>query len=245
MQLCIRCVYSAYAVGESAVTKRAVGEADLPEEKGLRPTAIQRAYEMLRAGIMSRRFGDGEFLVPEDIGRELGISRTPVREALALLQAEGLVELRPRKGAFVRPITAQDITEVFDARLLLEMHACDRLGERIETVVPKLREILEDQAVLIAQGQVEEFIARDRDFHVALVAASQNSQLVRFYENLRDQQLRMGVRAVSHSPERLRQILAEHESIIAALESGDVEGARKQLRLHLDTSFHALMSIAP
>jgi DNA-binding GntR family transcriptional regulator len=209
----------------------------------LEETATRRAYAFMKDAITSRTIQEGDFLIPEDIGRRLGISRTPVREAVALLQAENLVDLVPHKGAYVRPVSDREASEIFEARLLLELHGCERLVLDPTPAVQRQRELITEQQRLADEDDVAAFIARDREFHEILVGATTNRMLIRFYENLRDQQMRIGIQLVSYSHQRIAAVLDEHRAIVDALESRDLDRVHRALTDHLANSRQALRAV--
>jgi DNA-binding GntR family transcriptional regulator len=205
-----------------------------------RTSAKKVAYDHVKAEVLAGKQREGEFLTEEAVAEVLGMSRTPVREAFVRLEAEQLLELLPRKGALIRPITYREIVEVMEVRQMIEQFAARRLLARGAAIAPTLEALLAEQRSLADAGDAEEFIECDRRFHTELVTAAGNALLAETYQSLRDRQLRMGVRAVVSSPARTRQVLAEHRQIVLAFEAGDPERAVRAIDDHLRTTLDVL-----
>lgn len=209
-----------------------------------RVTAKQRAYEYVKSRIIDKSFEEGDFLTEVGIAEDLGISRTPVREALVLLEAESFVELLPKKGAYIPRISPRDIREVMEARTLIETFAAERVVERRSELVSKLKDSLEVQKKRVREGKIDEFVETDREFHYLIVSTAGNNLLARFYEGLRDRQIRMGIRAATYSTQRVEQVLEEHAAVVEAAEEGGTEELRDAIRTHLDHTLSVLMAQA-
>jgi DNA-binding GntR family transcriptional regulator len=203
-------------------------------------SAKKIAYDHVKAEVLAGKQREGEFLTEEAVAEALGISRTPVREAFVRLEAEQLLELLPRKGALIRPITYREIVEVMEVRQMIEQFAARRLLARGAGIAPALEALLAEQRSLAEAGDAEQFIECDRRFHTEIVRAAENALLAETYQSLRDRQLRMGVRAVMASPARTRQVLAEHQQIVLAFGAGDAELAVRAIEEHLRTTLDVL-----
>jgi len=211
-------------------------------------SAQDSVYEWLRERIASTPRDDGAFLNEGALAEEAGVSRTPVREALLRLEAEGWVQIVPRKGAFVPPISDAEVDAVMHARLLIEdwgVREVCRIGvdiaERLDAIIAEQREHVDDP---------NEFIRLDREFHRTIVDSAGNAVLANFYKSLRDRQVRMGMRAVFRAVHRNEQVLAEHESIVNALRALDELDAVQAVRDHIESTISVLrsgqsLSVAP
>lgn len=195
--------------------------------------AKDTAYEHAKLQILEGRVPDSRFLTEEGVAKELGISRTPVREAFLRLEAEGLLELFPRRGAYVGPISRQDVSDVMEVRVAIEVFCVEKLLVDRLPVTAALEELLAEQRGLATQGPLERFIDCDRRFHCVLVSATRNRMLRDLYESLRDRQLRMGVKAVLDEPDRVEHVLREHERMVEAIARADVAEARDATLSHL------------
>lgn len=153
-----------------------------------------------------------------------------------MLKAEDLVQLVPKKGTLVPEISLREIKEVMEARVLIESFAAEKLAQKRGKIAPQLRTVLERQAEVAEDGKIEEFIRLDRQFHRTIVSSSGNKLLVTFYEGLRDRQIRMGIRAVAYSPERMTRVLEEHRAIVVALEEANADKLKKTIHEHLNAT---------
>ncbi len=135
-------------------------------------TAASRAYDHVKERLLAGDYADGELLSEGAIADELGISRTPVREALLQLQAERLLTLYPKRGALVTPMSPREVADLFEVRELVERHALAVADPAV--VVPALEAVLTRQRELLAADDRAGFAAADRDFHRAWVAAAGN-----------------------------------------------------------------------
>jgi DNA-binding GntR family transcriptional regulator len=215
-----------------------VYNAAMPATRSRAPSAKDVAYEHLKTRIASIELRDGLFLTEAEIAEALGVSRTPVREAFLRLQGEGLLQLVPQKGAFVPPVSDQEIDDVIGSREVVEVHCAQQLAREGGDVIAELNAIVGEQRKLTRD--IEAFIACDRTFHERIVDAGGNALLSDFYRSLRDRQMRMGIRAVVNSPDRALQVIAEHRDIVKALKDGDEEGVGEALRVHLRKT-HAIL----
>jgi DNA-binding GntR family transcriptional regulator len=212
------------------------GAASPGESSARRPvSATTTAYRFAKERLLDGRFPAGQLLSENEIARELGISRTPVREAFLLLEAEGLLELYPRRGALVTPISPTEADDLLEARLLTEAHCAGAVTAPDHALDAVLAAAIASQERAVAEEDVaiQIFIAGDRDFHRAIVAAHGNTILTRQYDALRDRQQRISASAVARSRERILQFITEHREIAAALAAGDGQRARGLLEQHL------------
>src|SRR3954454_9384074 len=135
-------------------------------------TASQRAYDYVKARLLDGRFAGGTLLSENDIAHRLEVSRTPVRQAFVQLEAEGLLELYPRRGALVVPISPSEADDVLEARMLIEQHAARRAAHAGPALAEALRGHIADQEEALGHGAG--FAWADRGFHRAIVEAAGN-----------------------------------------------------------------------
>jgi len=194
-------------------------------------TAAERAYDYIKARLLDGRFAGGTLLSENELASRLGVSRTPVRQALVQLEAEELIELYPKRGALVVPISPSEAEDVLEARLLIEQHCARRAAGSGAAVVARLREAIAEQ-----EGGVSGFAWADRAFHSAIVEAAGNRILDRQYDALRDRHQRIAAAAVASDPTRIARFIAEHKEILAAIERGDGDAAATLMGSHLQSS---------
>lgn len=187
------------------------------------PPAADRVYAHVKEGVLERRYEGGALLTEGELADAVGVSRTPVREALLRLEAEGLIKLYPKKGALVLPVSAQEIADVVETRQLVEEHAARKAVPASPQLLSRLEELLERQKEQAAAGDLAAAAVTDRCFHAEIVRSGGNEILSRLYDQLRDRQLRMGVAVMHAHPDRITKTLVEHEQILQALRSGDAD----------------------
>ncbi|WP_433269101.1 GntR family transcriptional regulator [Actinosynnema sp. CS-041913] len=201
-------------------------------------SAQDTTYRWLKQHIATLPPDDGTFLTESGVAQAAGTSRTPVREALLRLEAEGFLRIMPKKGAFVPPISDAEVRAVMEARALVEDWCVRRAVPAEESFTAELDQLVADQEAAITDPLG--FIERDRVFHRTIVRRAGNPVLADFYETLRERQVRMGLRAVSTSADRSRRVLDEHAAIVAALRTGDPEEAGRAVAAHLMSTLTAL-----
>ncbi|MFJ4283962.1 GntR family transcriptional regulator [Streptomyces massasporeus] len=202
----------------------------------------EKAYAYLKETVLTDPEMQGTFLSEQELADRIGVSRTPVREALLQLAAEDLVELVPKRGARVSPLTGREIRELMELRGIVERYAAQQLVSGGAAPVAGLRSLLERQRELTGAGQAREFIAVDHCFHSALVSAVGNALLDRHYDGLRSRQVRAGVVALFNQQGRQEAVLEEHEVILDALAAGDAQAACAAIDHHLESTLKVLLA---
>ncbi|WP_030794799.1 GntR family transcriptional regulator [Streptomyces sp. NRRL S-920] len=197
------------------------------------PPAAERVYAYVKRAVLERRYEGGTLLTEGELAEAVGVSRTPVREALLKLEVEGLLRLYPKKGALVLPVSAQEIADVVETRLLVETHAVRKAVPAPAGLVERLEGLLSRQREQAAAGDLAGAAVTDRCFHAEIVRSGGNEILSRLYDQLRDRQLRMGVAVMHSHPDRIAKTLSEHEEILAALRCGDAEAAVSVVTRHV------------
>lgn len=197
------------------------------------PPAAERVYTHVKQAVLERRYEGGTLLSEGELAEAVGVSRTPVREALLRLEVEGLLKLYPKKGALVLPVSAQEIADVVETRLLVEQHAVAKVVPAGPQLLARLEELLEEQKGHAATGDLAAFAAADRCFHAEIVRAAGNTILAQLYDQLRDRQLRMGVATMHAEPGRIAKNITEHTEILDALRAGDAGSAAGFVQRHI------------
>ncbi|WNV89683.1 GntR family transcriptional regulator [Umezawaea sp. Da 62-37] len=200
-----------------------------------------KAYEFLKDTILADPEMQGRFISEQEVADRIGVSRTPIREALLLLAAEDMVQLVPKKGAYVAPVSGRQVAELMELRGMVERFAAEHVLQAGTAPVRDMREAIGRQTALRGMADAREFIDVDRQFHALLVKATGNELLTKVYEGLRARQIRAGVVALYRSEGRRDAVLLEHESIVAALESGDVGAATAAITSHLESTLKVLL----
>ena len=186
------------------------------------------AYALLKERIISNRYPGGSHILEEQLAADLGISRTPLKEALVNLQAEGLVRMIPRRGVLVVPLTATDVIEIYTVLEALEDLAVRLIGDR-EDNRADIKVLQDDVAVMqtsLRQDDLDRWAVADEHFHAQLVAASGNSRLIRAAQTLLTQSQRFRLFTL-RLRERPVKSTRNHADLVKALKAGDLERARK------------------
>jgi DNA-binding GntR family transcriptional regulator len=203
---------------------------------GTAASGREKAYSYLRENVLIDPELQGKFLNEQELAAEIGVSRTPVREALLLLVSDGLVELIPQRGAYVPVVTGREISELMELRGVLESYAA-RLVIAEGTVPAKdMQETLDLQTALpdtSAPEAAREFIRLDTLFHQQLIDAAGNDLISRTYSKLHVRQVLVGVSALFRTSGRRHDVCSEHQGILDALVSGDVAKAQHAIDHHL------------
>ncbi|WP_031072067.1 GntR family transcriptional regulator [Streptomyces sp. NRRL S-118] len=197
------------------------------------PAAADRVYTHVKQAVLDRRYQGGTLLTEGELAEAVGVSRTPVREALLKLEMEGLLKLYPKKGALVLAVSAQEIADVVETRLLVEEFAVRRAVPASARLIERLEALLEEQRRHAENGDLAAVAVTDRGFHAEIVRHAGNEILSRLYDQMRDRQLRMGVAVMEAHPDRIAKNIAEHAEILGALRAGDAEGAAQCVHRHV------------
>ena len=198
-------------------------------------SAGTRVYQHLKSAILERIHAEGALLSEAEIAAAVGVSRTPVREALLRLESEGLVTLYPKRGVLVLPVSAREIEDVIDARRLVEVHAAGRAWQRRTHLAGELEPLVEQMRAARDAGDVVALMTADRCFHAAVVTAGDNRILADLYQRLRDRQMRMGIAAMRVEPQRMDRAVADHSELLDALRGDDPARWTALVDHHIDT----------
>ena len=200
-------------------------------------------FESLREAIINGHLKPGERMMEIQLADEMGVSRTPVREAIRKLELEGFVVMIPRKGAYVAGISLKDIADVFEIRAALESLAAALAAERItEEELEALERSLVKVAECTEANDLEALITVDTDFHDILYKASRNERLVQIVSNLREQIQRFRMTSLSQ-PGRMKVALEEHRNLVEALSERNIELARTLAREHIEFAESSMLEV--
>jgi DNA-binding GntR family transcriptional regulator len=200
-------------------------------------------FETLREAIIGGVLRPGERLMEIQLAEELGVSRTPVREAIRKLELEGFVVMIPRKGAYVSDISYKDIADIFEIRGALEQLAAGLACERItEEELENLERLLVQKKECIDGEDVEGMVEIDTQFHEALYRASRNDRLVQIVSNLREQIQRFRSTSLA-SPGRMREAWEEHEKLVEAISERNIPLAQQLASEHIEFAENSFLEI--
>jgi DNA-binding GntR family transcriptional regulator len=195
--------------------------------------AADSVYTTLREAVLGGDLKAGDGLIEEQVARQFGISRTPVREALLRLESEGLALRVPRRGLVVRTISEHDLLEANTVRSALDSLAA-RLAadEALPTDIARLRWINTQLADAVASGDVAKIPDFTNEFHQALADAARNSMLKQMIMQAQTFTRRFGTSTVAR-PERSADAIAEHERLVDAIEAHDADLAARIAEEHM------------
>lgn len=213
------------------------------EEKRLLPVNLdsfkplrELVLDAIREAIINGSLKPRERLMEIQLAEELGVSRTPIREALRKLELEGFIVMLPRKGAYVADVSFKDIADVFEIRAALESLAAGLAAERItDEELEEMERHLVEKADAIARHDMTQLVEVDTKFHELVYRASRNDRLSLIINNLREQIQRYRSTSLAY-PGRMKQSLEEHRAIVEAIQSRDSQLARQLALEHIENA---------
>lgn len=202
----------------------------------------EMVFETLREAIINGRLEPGERLMEIQLAEEMGVSRTPVREAIRKLELEGFVVMIPRKGAYVAGISLKDIADVFEVRAALEALAAGLAAERItEQELDELERYLIEISELRESKDLNAIVEKDAKFHDVIYRASRNERLVQIVTHLQEQIYRFRTASLAQ-PGRTRNALEEHKQLVEAISERNVELAQKLAHEHIENAENSMLN---
>ena len=209
------------------------------------PLALyQEVAERLRQRIFSHELPPGTWVDEQALAADYGISRTPLREALKVLAAEGLVTLKPRRGCYVTEISERDLDEIFTVMALLEGQcAADTARKASETDLIHLRSVHDELERAADTNDIDGFFEANQAFHQEVQHIADNRWLTQAITDLR-KVIKLSRHHSLFSDGRLKQSLAEHRAILDALAHRDVARSELLMREHISSGRQALAKVA-
>jgi DNA-binding GntR family transcriptional regulator len=199
------------------------------------------AYERLHDSIIHGQLRRGEVYNEMALAKALGISRTPVREALLELSAQGLVTFLPRKGVMIKHFTRKDVEEIFELRRVIELAAIEKVAKANPPCdLSKLKKYLEDQKRAAFKKDYTAFMRADRGFHATFCELANNQRLVQILEKVRDLVHFMGMQGLN-TKGRAEVVIREHERVLSTVAERNPVKARKAMEDHLNVSEQAVL----
>ncbi len=191
-------------------------------------------FNTLRQAILRGELAPGERLMEIQLADRLGVSRTPIREAIRKLELEGLVLMIPRKGAEVAKISAKSLRDVLEVRRSLEELASELACQRMtEEQIRELEEAKKAFDAAVEKGDIMELAETDEKFHDVIFNGTGNARLVQILNNLREQMYRYRLEYIKEEDKR-QIIMIEHEKILKAIKARHVAEAKEAMREHID-----------
>ncbi|MCI6091610.1 GntR family transcriptional regulator [bacterium] len=192
-----------------------------------------QVFQEIREDILKGKFKENEELREATLGKELGVSRTPVREALRQLELEGLVHIIPNKGAYVTGITEKDVHDIYMTRSMLEGLCARWAAEHIsEEQIQEMEEVLLLTEYHLDRGNAEQLAELDGKFHEVLYDASQ-SRILRHILSDFHKYVQVARKRSVKKEDRAKKSLEEHREILNALRTGDADRAEELAHIHI------------
>jgi DNA-binding GntR family transcriptional regulator len=197
-------------------------------------TIRKRIYEHLREQLLNGEIAPFEHLIEAKIAKEIGTSRTPVREALHSLELEGLIESIPRVGYVVKPTSEQEVEEICEIRMAIEGVAVRWAMEKAhKKLIEELKKNISISDEKVSKGDVKAFVDMDAQFHETISKLSGSKRLLELAQTLRRHMLRYRIQSIYSAKNVLRAING-HKEILRAIEKGDLEEINKAIRNHME-----------
>jgi DNA-binding GntR family transcriptional regulator len=197
-----------------------------------------KVYEILKKKILERELRPGDKVFVDEVAQQLGVSRTPVKDALNRLALEGLIDKVARRGTFVSRLSVQEVDELFDLRLILELYAAQKVLEKGKagTLLSEIGQCMAniDRIAESDDPDYDAYMAWNRDLHLAAIRLANNHRLLHMYESLN---IHIQVARVHylHDIESVTHTQQEHQAIYEAFESGDLEQVKKAISTHISS----------
>lgn len=206
--------------------------------------APDRVYDAIKRLIFNNDLPPGSFVLQEDLALRLGVSRTPIREALVRLEHDGLIEVRPRRGMRVLPVSIDSMREIYQVLTALESEAARLLAERATTGADlgALEAAIAEMDDALVADDLEAWAEADARFHAALVGATGNTRLIAMADMVTDQAHRVR-RMTLFLRERPTRSNDDHRELIAAIARGDADAAYAIHRRHRTRNAEALIGL--
>ncbi len=196
-----------------------------------------KVFKYIKSQIISGAYGPGETLLESKLADELGVSRTPIREAIRLLEMEGLVETTTKKGAIVLGISQQDVEDIYAIRQLVEGLAARWAAERLSAAdLKELQKTYELMEFYAQKHEVEEIAELDNKFHQMIYEAAGSKILYLTLRNLHQYVQIARLKSLSMQ-NRLPLTLSEHRAILEAFEAKDADAAEKAMTEHVRQAY--------
>ena len=213
----------------------------MPNLEGSNLTSV--VYEKLKDDILRGKYQKGAALAETTVAEQLSVSRTPVREALRLLEISGLVTIKPNKGAVVEGISADDIKDIYEIRSLIEGLAAKKAAERATAEdVERLSEIIDLTEFYFEKGHIDKLQTMDGRFHNAVYELCDGRMLNHILKDLHSYVLRFRKMSIVKE-DRVKETLKEHREIMNAIAMHDGEKANELMTVHVNNALFSILKI--
>jgi len=194
-----------------------------------------RAYDTIKHRIITCAFRPGEYINELQLSTLLKIGRTPVHQALDRLMIEGMVEVIPRKGVIVKPVSLNEVLQIIEVRLINEPFGARLAAEKASDAdLADLADVLDRAKQWVAARNVEKLMLLDREFHLLIARAAKNEVLIELLRSLHERSLRFWFISLN-APTQHETVQKEHSTIFTAIRQRDPDGAETAMRRHIES----------
>ena len=206
------------------------------------PSLKHMALQALKNAILTNRLQQEQIYKIDDLAKSLGISKTPVREALLDLAGKGFVTFLPRKGIQINSLDENDIRDLYEFRAAMETSVIRHITPTItEEFIAHVEAINNDAKKCIKNNDRIEYLKKDREFHLFLVELTENEYMISALENVRDLVDWMGIKALLRK-ERMMEVFVEHDKVIQMLKKRDVKRATQMMEEHIANTLEKVLN---
>jgi len=199
------------------------------------PSLRDAAYDTIKHRIITCVFKPGDYLNESFVSESIGIGRTPVHQAIDRLMQDGLVEVIPRKGVIVKPISLEAVMQIIEVRRINEPYCAELAAERSDNVdISVMGDILARTDAWTEVRNIEQMMLLDREFHMALTRAAKNAVLAQILQSLHERSLRFWFISLT-AREHHREVQQEHRAIFESIKRGDAGAAARATTAHIDS----------
>ena len=201
----------------------------------------EKVYEFIKERIIHLTYPPGHKINVRELQRELGISQTPIKDALFRLAGEGMIEISARRGTFVKEVTEKNIEELFATRFILEAGAVDLIARGItDEQIEELDRLYNETLKSGVESNYELFMEKDRDFHTKIIEFTNNQRLIDTYSQLSSHMQIVRFRTARHNVGKMPWVDEDHLNILKALKERNPEKIKKVIRDHFTKSMNFL-----
>jgi DNA-binding GntR family transcriptional regulator len=218
-----------------AAARRSGVGSPAPARTGAATSLRDRAYDTIKHRIITCAFRPGEYINELQLSALLKIGRTPVHQALDRLMIEGMVEVIPRKGVIVKPVSLNEVLQIIEVRLINEPYGARLAAEKgSDADLADIANVLDRTRDSVPVRDVEKLMLLDREFHLLIARAAKNEVLIDLLRNLHERSLRFWFISLN-APTQHETVQKEHSAIFAAIRRRDPDGAEAAMRQHIES----------
>lgn len=218
-----------------AIKGRRVGSSGMTSRQATAGSLRDAAYDAIKHRIITCAFKPGEYINELQLSSILKIGRTPVHQALDRLMIEGMVEVIPRKGVIVKPVSLNEVLQIIEVRLINEPFGSRLAAQHADDAdLSELEDVLKRSKHWATLRNVENMMLLDREFHLLVARAARNDVLIELLRNLHERSLRFWFISLN-APTQYESVLREHGAILDAVRHRNPDRAEAAMRAHIES----------